>query len=206
MGHVQHSQVIDYPDIADAVWTKLAHAANDAASTMRLMAVATVGPGDNPCNRMMVLRGANREAGHIWFHTDRRSPKIHHFKARPYVSALAYDHNDRVQVRIDGRITLHKDDAVARQHWEQTSMVVRFAYGMSPAPGAAVNSVQRQADPRLLAVRQQHTTGRLAESYQNFVVIEVGVEASDWLQVAETDQRRALLRAESAWTPEPFVP
>lgn len=85
-------------------------------------------------------------------------------------------------------------------------MVVRFAYGMYPAPGATVNGVQRQADPRLFALRQQHTKGRLAKSNRNFVVIEVDVEAIDWLQVAEAGQRRALLRAESAWTPEPLVP
>ena len=165
------------------------------------MAVATIGSEGNPCNRMLVLRGAARDTSRIWFHTDRRSPKIHHLQARPYVSALAYDDHDRVQIRVNGRVTLHKDDAVAQRHWEQTSMVVRFAYGMSPAPGAAANGAVRPADPRLLSMHQQHAQGRLSAGRQNFVVIEVEVETIDWLQIADSGQRRALLRMESHMAP-----
>jgi general stress protein 26 len=202
---MQTVQLIDYPDIAEAVWTKLAHAANDASCSMRLMAVATVDVSGNPCNRTLVLRGADRDSGRIWFHTDRRSPKIQHLKARPCISALAYDEHDRVQIRLDGHVTLHKDDATAQRHWEQTSMVVRFAYGVSPGPGATLNSAPHP-DPRLHAMRAQHARGRLTDGRQNFVVIEAQVEIIDWIQITDVGQRRAMLRAETGWTPQPLVP
>jgi pyridoxamine 5'-phosphate oxidase len=194
--------MITYDAIPGEVWAKLSGAADDPAQRLRLMAVATVTPEERPSNRTLVLRGADRTTGLVWFHTDRRSPKLRHLEARPYVSALAYDEHDDVQVRLDGPVSLHFDDRLADHHWEQVGMAVRYAYGLPHGPGEPL----RQPDPRFQELHRQQKQGELHQGRENFGVIQVRVETIDWLQVGATGQVRAVLRASSGWKAEPLVP
>lgn len=194
--------LIAYDAIPETVWAKLERAANDPAQILRLMAVATVTPDGKPSNRTLVLRGADPYSGLIWFHTDRRSPKVHHLKERSYLSALAYDQQEHMQIRVDGQATLHQNDALAERHWEQASLAVRHAYGLPHTAGEPLH----QPDPKLQVMRQQHKLGSADQGRHNFVVIQVQVESIDWLQVGTTGQIRAILRAANGWKAEPLVP
>lgn len=82
-------QIVQYSELPDAAWAKLEQAANDPTQMLRLMAVATVTSDGKPSNRMLVLRGADHQTGMVWFHTDKRSPKMSHLSRVPYVSAMA---------------------------------------------------------------------------------------------------------------------
>ena len=194
--------IIGYDAMPAEVWTRLSVAADDPAQRLRLMAVATVTPEGRPSTRTLVLRGADRTSGLVWFHTDRRSPKLRHLEARPYVSALGYDEHDVVQVRLDGAVSLHLDDRLADHHWEQVGMAVRYAYGLPHGPGEPL----RQPDPRFQVIRRQQKLGELHHGRENFVVIQVRVETIDWLQVGPTGQVRAVLHAATGWKAEPLVP
>ncbi|MCI0630397.1 MAG: pyridoxamine 5'-phosphate oxidase family protein [Phycisphaerales bacterium] len=198
----QSAELTGYEALLDGVWTRLKRAADDPSSPFHLMSVATSNSDGRPCNRTLVLRGADRDLGLIWFHTDRRSPKLVHLKANPYVSALAYDPYDRVQIRLDGEVTLHQADSFAQRHWEQVSLAVRGAYGLSQGPGDPVE----QADPRAQLMSQQFRSGQSETGWYNFTVIEVAVNVIDWLQIAHAGQRRAVLRAETGWKVEPVMP
>jgi len=169
---------------------------------LRPMAVATVTSDGKPSNRTLVLRGADRSSGLVWFHTDRRSPKMRHLEARPYVSALGYDAHDQVQIRLDGEVTLHYDDRLTNHHWEQVSMAVRYAYGLPHGPGEPL----QQPDPRFQVMHRQQELGEVHRARENFVVIQVRVDTIDWLQVGSTGQIRAVLRAATGWKAEPLVP
>jgi len=199
---MQFGELIAYDTILDAAWTKLSRAANDPAHMLRLMAVATVAPDGKPSNRTLVLRGADRASGIVWFHTDRRSPKVLHLMQRPCISALGYDGHDQVQIRLDGPVTLHQDDALAEHQWQQVSMALRFAYAFPHAPGRLL----KQPDPRLQKMQVEHDAGESERGRENFVVIQVRVEVIDWLQISHTRQRRAILRAGKGWKSEPLVP
>jgi pyridoxamine 5'-phosphate oxidase len=195
-------ELITYDAIPDAVWEKLLRAADDPVQSLRLMAVATVTLEGKPSNRTLVLRGVDRSLGVVWFHTDRRSPKMRHLKERPYLSALGYEEDDRVQIRLDGEATLHENDALAEQHWEQASMAVRRAYGLAHGPGEALEL----PDPRFQVMHSQQKSGHSDRGRHNFVVIQMRVEVIDWLQVGSTGQIRAILRADKNWKAEPVVP
>lgn len=195
-------ELIKYDAIPNTVWAKLSRVADDPALRLRLMAVATVTPDGRPSNRTLVLRGADKPSGLVWFHTDRRSPKMHHLRARPYISALGYDEHDHVQIRVDGEVTLHENDALAERHWEQVSAAVRHAYGLPHAPGEPI----QQRDPRLQAMRQHQKLGSADHGRHNFVVMQVRVEVIDWLQIGSLGQVRAILRAATGWSAEPLVP
>jgi len=199
---MENVDLMKYDAIPDAVWTKLSRAADDPALQLRLMAVATVTPDGKPSNRTLVLRGADKPSGLVWFHTDRRSPKMHHLRERPQISALGYDQHDHVQIRLDGEVTLHETDALADSHWEQVSMAVRHAYSSQFAPGEPI----QQPDPRLQVMRQQQKLGPADHGRHNFVVMQVRVEVIDWLQVGSMSQVRAILRAAKDWKAEPLVP
>jgi pyridoxamine 5'-phosphate oxidase len=207
--------LIAYDLMPAITWNKLAQAANDTQHALRLMAVATVDAHGKPSNRLLVLRGADLESGRIWFHTDRRSPKIRHLKAWPYVSVLAYDSQDCIQIRLDGRATLHFDDSLAQDHWEQISLAVQYAYALPHGPSEPIDGEAfrhepdqslRHADPRLHSMHLAHREGHLQRGRQNFVVIQVQVETIDWLQVTSTGQRRAIMRADAGWAAQPLTP
>jgi general stress protein 26 len=205
--------LIDYDRVAELVWIRLAKAAADPADEMRLTAVATVSPDHRPCNRLLLLRGVDRVQGLLWFHTDRRSPKMHHLRTSPLVSILTYDRDLQAQIRLDGRVSVHQHDDLATRHWEQTSMAVRYAYASATGPGAALPADmpllddtgpdpqprRPTADPRTMTMRLQHRHGNLSAGLQNFAVLQVHVHVIDWLQICESGQRRAMLRSDGNW-------
>jgi Holliday junction resolvase len=54
-------------------------------------------------------------------------------------------------------------------------------------------------------MHSQQKLGAADKGRKNFVVIEVKVEAIDWLQINKSGQIRALLRAAHGWRAEPLV-
>jgi hypothetical protein len=99
-------------------------------------------------------------------------------------------------------VSLHENDMVAERHWAQASMAVKHAYGLPLAPGASIPA----PDPRSEAMRTQQKLGTPDQGRHNFVVLEVKIEAIDWLQISSTGQIRAILRAEHGWKAEPLAP
>lgn len=194
--------MIPYDAIARTAWQMLSNAADDPTQRLRLLVAATVTPEGKPSTRTVVLRGADENSGLLWFHSDRRSPKVRHLKQRPSISVLGYDPEQQVQIRLDGEATLHFDDALAQRHWQQVSMVMQHAYGQPHAPGEPVE----QPDPRLQAMRRDDDRGKAERGRQNFMVIEMRVEVIDWLQIGADGQTRAILRASSRWQAEPLAP
>ena len=199
---MEQAELITYDALPTDVWVRLTRAANEPANPLRLMAVASVADDGRPANRMLVLRGADSSAGLVWFHTDRRSPKVHHFKTNPYVSAIAYDPREQIQMRLDGHVTLHQNDSLADRHWEQASLAVRAAYSMHHGPGEPLPV----ADPRAAVMRHEEKIGHVEHGRSNFLVMQVHVETIDWLQIGLHGQRRAVLRAERGWKSEPITP
>jgi general stress protein 26 len=194
--------LVPYESLPDAAWNRLNQAANDPRQPMRLMSVATVTPQGRPSNRILVLRGADRAAGLLWFHADRRSPKIAHLKERPYMSVLGYEEEGQVQIRADGEVTLHHHDVLADRHWEQASMAVRRAYGLPEGPGESIH----QPDPRSQMMRKEQNLGNPEHGRENFIVLQLRVEVLDWLQVGANGQVRAVMHSADGFKPRPVVP
>ena len=168
--------LIAYEALPDEAWTRLAQAADDPTHPMRLFLLATIAPDGSPDARLMVLRGADRRLGKIWFYTDRRSEKVGQLHKHPALCAVAYDRRDSVQLR-------------------QTSTVVRALYAAPDPPGRPL----RQPDPRLMTIKQAFDAGAEVNARQNFTVIEAFVETIEWLQLTDDDQRRAIMHAATAW-------
>lgn len=188
-------ELIRYDAIPDTIWSALHAAASDRAHPMRLCTLSTIDEHGLPDARLLVLRGAHRAHAQLWFHTDRRAPKVRQLERHPAVCIITYDPRAGIQLRLRGEATIRTDDEIAGRHWQQTEMAIRFAYGLSSPPGSPIPV----RDPRMASRRRQRTHQDLEEGRLNFAVIEITVASIDWLQVSETGDRRAMLTAESNW-------
>ena len=169
---------------------------------MRLMTLATVNAGGEPDARILVLRGASRDLGRLWFHTDRRSRKVGQLKDTPLACAIAYDGRDGVQLRVWGGVSLHADDEIAERHWEQTDFAVRHQYGMTDVPGEPLP----HPDPRSENHRRDIAIGDEALGRANFMVLQLAAERIEWFQTTALGDRRAMMRAAGEWMVVPLVP
>ncbi len=194
--------LIAYEALPDEAWTRMAQAADDPTHPLRLFLLATIAPDGSPDARLMVLRGADRRLGKIWFYTDRRSEKIGQLHEHPALCAIAYDRRDGVQLRLRGNATIHELDWQATKHWTQMDMGVRALYAAPDPPGIPL----RQPDPRVMSMKQAMNVDADENARRNFAVIEALMQSIEWLQVQEDDQRRAIMHAITGWAVQAIAP
>lgn len=161
----------------------LVRGAADRRHAFHTPSVATIGRDGAPRVRTVVLRAAEPATRTLRFHTDRRSGKAAELAADPRVSLHAYGAGEKLQLRLDGRATLHRDDAVADAAWAATRPFSRACYRLAAAPGQAAS------DPyaALAEAGEGPEAGREA-----FSAVTVAVERMEVLYLAAAGHRRAL--------------
>ena len=194
--------LIAYDALAEESWTRLQHSGDDPNHPMRMLVLATVCAAGGPEARLMVLRGADRRLGKLWFYSDRRSEKIEQLQRQPQVTAVTYDPEASVQLRLRGTAGVDESGALADQHWSQVGMAVRALYASPDTPGQPL----RQPDPRLMDVKRSIDAGGEATARGNFAVIEITVDSIEWLQIADGEQRRAIMFAATNWAVQALAP
>jgi hypothetical protein len=171
-------------------WSRLVRGAADRRSTLHTVQIATVAP-DGPRVRTVVLRGADPAARTVRVHTDTRSEKAAQIVADPRVEICAYDQRAKIQLRLRGLATLHRDGAVAEAAWAATGPGSRVCYRAALGPGTAV-AHPSEADPAPDArAPADADRGRIV-----FAAVTVAVQRIDWLYLAARGHRRAGF----AWT------
>ncbi|MHC4217732.1 MAG: pyridoxamine 5'-phosphate oxidase family protein, partial [Planctomycetota bacterium] len=173
--------LIAYDELAAESWTRLEQAGDDPNHAMRVLVMATVCATGAPEARLMVLRGADRRLGKLWFYTDRRSEKVEQLRRQPQITAITYDAEAGVQLRLRGTASVDEAGALADQHWSQVGMAVRVLYASPDTPGRPL----RQPDPRLMGVKRSIDAGSEATARGNFAVIELTVDSIEWLQIVD---------------------
>lgn len=164
--------------------------------------LATQG-SDGPKARYLVLRGFDRANGVVTLHSDRRSDKLAQIDADPRASYCLF--GDKLQLRLEGRITIHRDDAVADAAWARTGMMARRTYLVDPAPG----SVLAEPGGGLPEDLSRHAPepGRSEEGRENFAVLALQLERIEWLSLAATGHRRArFVRSDGGWKGDWLAP
>lgn len=175
-----------------ALWGHLADGAAHGRSGFHLPVVATLGAAGGPRLRTVVLRAADRDAGTLRFHCDRRSDKAAEILANPACALTAYDEATKIQIRIEGRAALHVDDAVAEAAWAGSRAMSRVCYGSEPGPGTALPAGDAYALP------DEAAAGALGRPH--FAAVLVRVERLDFLYLDRRGHRRAAWhRCGSGW-------
>ena len=109
--HISHT-----PALWQLAWQLLETAARSGDGGFALPVIATSGPkGNGPRGRIVVLRGAEREASTLSFYTDRRSLKIEQLAANPSIAWTFWDAERRLQCCAGGTARIvpdHTRDAI----------------------------------------------------------------------------------------------
>lgn len=171
------------------LWRLLADGAEHGRSGFHLPALATLSE-EGPRLRTVVLREADRASGTLRFHCDRRSGKAAELEARPACALSAYDGAAKIQIRIEGRATLHTDDREAEAAWAGSRPMSRVCYGADPAPGTLLPAGDAYTLP------DEGEAARIGRPH--FCAVRVEAQRLDFLYLDRRGHRRAAWRRDGA--------
>lgn len=188
--------------VLERCWSLLAEGQRLRHSPFHQGVLGTLG-SRGPATRYVVLRQVDRERGVLGFHTDRRSEKWAEMERDPRVSLCFFGQG--MQVRAEGRASLHAEDAVAELAWKRSGLMSRRCYLASPGPGTALAGPGSGLPPGLS--KQRPTEAESAAGRTNFAVVQVQLARLEWLNLAFEGHRRArFTRHAGAWRGEWCVP
>jgi pyridoxamine 5'-phosphate oxidase len=177
----------DLPACLHHAWLLLGRATQDRKSAFHAPVVATHS-ADGPQARVLVLRAVDKAKKNLTFHTDTRSEKIAELAADSRVAVTFYDAAKKLQLRINGRATLHGADALADARWQAARPSSLRCYlgaqpgAVSPQPSSGLPSALEGREP---------LEGELQAGRAHFAVLQVAIERIDWLYLHSLGQRRA---------------
>lgn len=182
-------------------WRLLARGVADRRCALHTVQLATIGLDGAPRLRTVVLRGVDAQAGVLRIHTDARSAKIAELAADPRAALHGYDARAKVQIRIDGRMASHADDAVADAAWAATGAGSRMTYRAAIAPGAGIDH-PALADPAPATDDNDPDAGRSV-----FRALTLTAARLEWLHLAAGGHRRAaFVRDGALWRGQWLAP
>ncbi len=117
----------------DRAWRLLEAGAAEPDHAFRTPCLATTGLGGGAEARMVVLRGAERNATRLEIHTDRASRKVDEIAATPLATLLFWTPEDLLQVRARCHIKVRTGDPV-QATWDAIPEEARRNYGGRPPP------------------------------------------------------------------------
>ena len=124
-------------EVWDRMMRDLERGARDRNDALHTFAFSSLSLQGSPATRTVVLRAFEKQRRCIRFHSDIRSTKIQEIKKDPRVSALFYHPTEKTQIRAEGMVVLHEDDAMADQLWEHLWVLGRRCYMAPRAPEAS---------------------------------------------------------------------
>ncbi|HEY8567444.1 MAG TPA: pyridoxamine 5'-phosphate oxidase family protein [Beijerinckiaceae bacterium] len=178
-------------------WRLLARGVVDRRSPFHTPVIATIGRDGAPRARIVVVRGVDGEARTVRFHTDRRTAKAEEIGRDARLALIAYDAPAKIQIRLEGRASLHASDAVADEAWVGSRPFSKVCYGTNPPPGTVIPAGEGYSLPPAEEVE----TGR-----SNFSAVLLQVESLEWLYLDRAGHRRARFTFGAAPTATWLVP
>lgn len=174
-GRIPHPNHGDWPDTLDelpaAVWSRLALATNRAGDPWRTPVVATIGPGNVPNARTVVLRDVDAPRATLAFHTHRFAPKAAECRPGARITWVFYDPRAGVQLRATG----HSDPVTAGARrwsaWEHLPDAQRMLYRLAERPGEPLPPGHQRAMPEPDPARAE----------ERFVMVETRLETMQLL-------------------------
>jgi len=168
------------PEIHAACWQQLAACAQDKAHAWRVMALASSAPGGLADVRSIVVREVNPATRTLLFFTDARSPKVAQLVAQPAASLLAWSAALGWQLRLQVLAEVQTSGLTVSSRWARLKMSPAAHDYLSPLPpGTPVEHPLPERGSRA-----------------HFAVVQLTVQAIDWLALHADGHRRALFGAD----------
>ena len=157
----------------------------------RTPSIATLDANGFPSLRTVVLRGYDDNC--LEFHTDIRSAKWAELTKEQNAAWCFWDPQSKEQLRIQGRCTLHHQDAITTQIWDTLPSHTQASYGASSAPSTAIAAAE---DFEFISELEK----------AHFGVIQCVAVSMDWLQLGRPKHKRAQFTLDNSWQGRWVVP
>lgn len=180
------SFLVDLDAVLEHGFDLLTKAVRLRSAPMHTPVVSTIGRDGRPRARVVVLRAFDRVRRQLRFHTDIRSDKFHELHVDPRIALTFYDAEEKIQLRIEGRATLHQNDESANAAWASSQPISKLCYAVEPGPGHPIGTRDDFSLPR---DRSESETGRA-----HFAAIIVAIDEMDFLWLGAAGNRRALYK------------
>ena len=179
--------LFDLSRVEAHVWAMLEAGASDRRSPCHAPSVATLS-ADGPQVRTVTLRHVDRAAAVLRFNADVRGGLVTQLTADPRAAVHAYDPAGKTQLRLRTVATLHRGDALARSTWQATNPSAKRCY-LVPPPGSP--SAEPASGLPAPLERRRPSEAESGAGFIHFCVVELKIEAIEWLHVHAIHKRRA---------------
>jgi 3-hydroxyisobutyrate dehydrogenase len=169
-------------------WNRLVTGAIKSRNPFHTPSVATLSKGEVSM-RTVVLRKALLLERELRFHTDVRSIKWDDLLINPAISALFYDGDERIQLRIKGKAVLHHGNDITAKAWETTTLSSRKCYLTLHSPSSFTDSSTSGLSKDI--EQEKFTLLESEAGYANFGIVSIHVQSIDWLWLNHAGHRRA---------------
>jgi hypothetical protein len=179
-------------EVETLIWSMLKLGVVDRRNQFHTPTFVTLGIGDYaglPQARVVVLRGVDRTARQLHFHTDYRASKVAELAANPDSVFVFYDPDSRMQLRVHSRARVHYQDEVAQAAWDATRLFSRRCYLANIASGSPSDRPVSGL-PDGWERRNPNEAESLA-GWPNFCTVIAEIVEMDWLLLEASGQRRA---------------
>jgi len=132
-------------------------------------------------SRMVVLRNIDMSPLKIYFNIDKRSPKAKQLSDSKYCTALFYNQQRRVQLRLKCSIVIHNNNLISKKIWSKTPLQSKKCY-----MGPYKPSQELQKWHPNVPIKYIDKDPKLSDSikgYKNFLHIELVVNKIDILEL-----------------------
>jgi len=146
---------------------------------------------NTPRLRTVVLRAVGPDFSLV-FYTDKRSKKVSELLQNPRASALFYDPEKFLQLRMDGALQLQDDEPERTKLWESIPERSRKDYTALSAPGNTLENPEKV----------EHL-----KTDENFCVIKLIPSKMEYLQLNKSNHTRAeFVKRGNEWAGQFLVP
>jgi pyridoxamine 5'-phosphate oxidase len=184
----------DFNEIEKKIWNLLASAVIDRNSEFRTP-VFICGNDNDLDGRVVVLRKASQQNNFIQYHSDIRSSKIEKIKKNLNCSILFYGKQEKIQLRLKAECTVHFNNEITKESWENTGHISRKCYLVTNGPGTESETPTSGLNSKF--DNFDYTKEESEAGYKNFCVIRCKVKSIEWLYLAAKGHRRALFDLEN---------
>ena len=170
----------DPTSIYNSIWSFLEKGVVDRNSPFHTPTLITL-ESDHAAARTLVLRGVDKTAQTLRFHTDKRSKKIEQINVNQDALVHIYSQHDKLQLRLKSVLSLHVSEPLVDEAWEKSYGMSKICYQVSDTPG----SVIKKPDGYEYLPEVNH------DGKDNFIVILAKIVEIEWLYLSCDGHRRA---------------
>lgn len=181
---------VSHGEILKRIWKHLDLGTLDRHHPFHTPVFATV-EDCQPRLRTVVLRRFWRKPPALAFHAHIESPKVFQIRANPSVSWLLYHPDEKLQLRIRSRATVHADGDLHEEQWLATELISRRCYIGDP-PSRESRRPTSGLPEELLG--RKPTREESEEGKKNFVVVVTTIDEIDCMELAVRGHRRSRFR------------